>query len=231
MIEVIPAIMPKSFSDLSEKVSRVSSYASFIQIDLMDGKFVPEKTWPFFSYNDSDFNDLLNENKGLPEWEHVDYEVDLMTVMPDSDAFDWIQAGAKRIIIHVESTRELQKLIDEIRSEYGNPKESATAPEIGISAGNDTELSRFEEFIPSVDFVQCMGIARIGYQGEPFDNRVIERIKTLRQKFGELILSVDGGVTDMTAHALISAGANRLVSGSFIFGSGNIKEAMRTLAE
>lgn len=229
MIEVIPAIMPKSFSDVVEKVSRVAPFISSVQLDLMDGKFVPEKTWPYFSYNDSDFAALLSEDKGLPTWESIDYEIDLMSAVPESDVFDWIKIGARRVILHAESSDDILKLIGEIRNEFGNPKDSPTAPEIGIAANNDTPLTEWKNLIPLVDFVQCMGIAKIGYQGQPFDERVIERIKMLREKYPTLPISVDGAVNGDTAPRLVAAGANRLASGSYIFKSDSIKETIENL--
>jgi len=142
----------------------------------------------------------------LPEWDKVDYEIDLMSSAPESDVFDWIKAGAKRIVLHFESSKETPKLIKEIRAEYGSPRENPSAPEIGMSALNDTQISLWEDIIPLVDFVQLMGIRRIGYQGEPFDERVLERIKILKAKYPELVLSVDGAVSADTAPILIKAG-------------------------
>ncbi len=221
--------MPRNFRDLEEKVAGVSSYVSSVQIDLMDGKFVPQKTWPFFSYNDPDFAALLSENKGLPEWEKIDYEADLMTSSSDADLFDWIKIGVKRIILHVESTNELPKLIEEIRAEYGRPNKDPLAPEIGLAANNDTPLEIWEKHIPLVDFVQVMGIAKIGFQGEPFDERSLGRIRELRRNYPKLMISVDGGVNEERAVQLVRAGANRLVSGSYIFENGNMKAAIEGL--
>ena len=67
-----------------------------------------------------------------------------------------------------------------------------------------------------------MGIARIGFQGEPFDERVIEKIKEIKKHYPEMIVSVDGGVSLENAQALIEAGATRLVSGSAIFEDSDI---------
>lgn len=224
MIEVIPAIMPRNFKDLKEKVEKVSNYVSSVQLDLMDGKFVKEKTWPYFSYSDEDFAFLLKEQEGLPFWNKIDYEIDFMSSTPEADVFDWIKIGARRAIIHFESTGEFEKLVSEIRSEFGNPKENPLSPEIGIASSNSTPFSDWEKLIELVDFIQVMGIDRIGYQGEAFDERAIDRIKTLRSKFKELIISVDGGVNRETAPRLVESGANRLVSGSFIFDNPNTKE-------
>jgi len=221
--------MPKSFEDLALKVDSVAGFVSRVQIDVMDGKFVPERTWPYFSYHDSEFVAILSESAGLPLWDKIDYEVDLMVSTPETDVFDWIKAGVKRVILHIESTEELVKLIGEIRAEFGNPKESEFAPEIGIAANNDTSFEELEEFVSLADFIQVMGIARIGYQGEKFDERAISRITQLRKKFPGLIISVDGGVNNETAPRLVEAGASRLVSGSYLFKSLNIKEAIETL--
>jgi ribulose-phosphate 3-epimerase len=67
-----------------------------------------------------------------------------------------------------------------------------------------------------------MAIARIGYQGEPFDERCISNIMALKEKFVDLIISVDGGVNLETAPRLVDAGAERLVAGSAIFNTDDI---------
>ena len=74
-----------------------------------------------------------------------------------------------------------------------------------------------------------MGIAKIGYQGEPFDERAPEQINQLRVKYPNLAISVDGGVSLETAPLLKAAGANRLVAGSAIFGASDIALAIREL--
>ncbi len=223
MIEVIPAIMPKSFQDLTDKVTIVAPFITSIQLDPMDGKFVPETTWPYYSYKDPDFAALLSEEKGLPFWEKITYEVDLMSVTPETDTFDWLKAGVKRVILHLESSDEIEKLIGEIRNEFGTFTSDKAAPEIGIASLNSTPLKETEDLAPLVDFVQVMGIARIGFQGEPFDPSSIERIRALKLKFPNLVISVDGGVNGDSAPSLVKAGASRLVSGSYIFKSANIE--------
>ncbi|MDO8492778.1 MAG: hypothetical protein Q7S34_04010, partial [bacterium] len=163
--EIIPAIMPQSFSDLQEKVARVVAHVKTVQLDIMDGDFVPEKTWPYLG-DILDFQKLVKEDMGLPLWEKINYEVDLMVSVPDRDAFEWITAGASRIIIHIESHPEVKEIIARIRREFGRPQEMPTAPEVGVAMGNDTPIEQVYEFIPLVDFVQLMGIAEIGYQGQ-----------------------------------------------------------------
>ena len=74
-----------------------------------------------------------------------------------------------------------------------------------------------------------MGIEHPGSQAEPFDERVLSQIKSLREKYEELIISVDGSVNDKTAHLLRDAGASRLVVGSFLFDDFELEEKINYL--
>ncbi len=82
-----------------------------------------------------------------------------------------------------------------------------------------------------VDFVQCMGIAHIGFQGEPFDEQVLETIQELRQSYPEMDISIDGGVSVENLVDLQEAGANRFVSGSGIFDHGIPQENIEQFYE
>ena len=82
MSEIIPAIIPKSFSDLTEKLSLVTGLAPFVQIDVLDGKFTPERSWPNISAPDADFVKIIREEEEFPYWEEIDFEVDLMVADP-----------------------------------------------------------------------------------------------------------------------------------------------------
>ncbi len=227
-IEIIPAIMPRDFADLKSKVARVAPFVSYVQLDIMDGDFVPEKTWPYFG-EIMDFKKLQREEMGLPEWEKINYEIDLMVSSPDRDVFEWVTAGASRVILHLESHPNIKNIIEQLYQRYGRFGENETAPEIGLAIGVETPLSKVEPFIPLVNFIQQMGIENIGYQGEPFSEKVIARIKELRKKYPRIIISVDGGVDADSAPRLVEAGVTRLVSGSYIFNAVDIKEAIDTL--
>ncbi len=228
MIEIIPAIMPSDFADLSSKVARVAPFVSSVQLDIMDGDFVPEKTWPYHG-EIMDFKKLQREALGLPEWEKINYEIDLMVSSPDRDALEWIKIGASRIILHFESHPEIKSIIEKIRQEYGRKSDNYSAPEIGLAIGTEIPLEKIDSLIPLVDFVQQMGIEKIGYQGEAFSPKVIPRIKELRKKYPNLIISIDGAVNEETAPVLVSAGVTRLVSGSYVFNAVDIKQSIDTL--
>ncbi len=234
MIEIIPAILPKSFADLEQKMSLVAGLVPMVQIDITDGHFVPSKTWPHTSgavggngqYADRDFAAILSERGDFPFVEELDFEVDLMVANPENVWRDWIHAGAKRIIIHAESVKgfgsaehavNILELLRAIQKEIPS-RASLLHVEIGVAINPDTPNEILASLMDEIDFVQFMGIERIGFQGEKFDERVLSKISDLRTQFPNVTISVDGGVTSETAPKLVAAGANRLAVGSAIFG-------------
>lgn len=228
MIEIVPAILPLDFEELQEKLSIVCNQVPLVQIDVCDGVFVPRKNWPYVSFNpDSDFQNLLLENKGFPFWEKLDIEVDLMVSDPEEKMNDWITIGASRLIVHIESTKDITRLLKNFRDRFPKSNQALSDIEIGLALGLETSPLGLEPYLDEIDFVQCMGIAQIGYQGQAFDNRVIEMIKSVLKMDKEMIISVDGGVNLENASTLIRAGASRLVVGSAIFEATNPLETIR----
>lgn len=226
MIEIIPAIIPKNFRDLEKKMSQVSGVVPLVQIDILDGKLTPKPSWPYFdSKEDPDFIAIKKEEKDFPFWESLDFEVDLMVKSPENIWFDWIIAGAKRIIFHFESTEKIPELVEKFRIETVS-KESAMYVELGIALDIATPNEKIYPLIENIDFVQFMGIDKIGFQGQPFDERVLVKIQDFKKQYANMTVSVDGGVNLLSAPKLVSAGADRLVSGSAIFESGNIRETI-----
>lgn len=226
-MEIIPAIMPIDRTDLENKVSQVRGLVPLVQIDIMDGSFVPNKSWPYWNdgYSD-DFQEILNEDSGLPYWDEMDYEVDLMVSNPEAVIDDWIAAGVLRIIVHYESLKDPLAFFESLRQKFPKDGGSLLTIEIGLAIKTTTPIHHIFNLIEYVDFVQCMGIEKIGFQKQSFDDRVIGHIEALREAYPDLIISVDGGVNFDTAQELIEAGVDRLVSGSAIFESVNPLEAI-----
>lgn len=214
MAEIVPAIMPKDYADLQTKVGQVVSAVQSVQIDIMDGVFVPGQTWPFANPADTDFSALVKGDKGLPFWENVDYEFDLMIANPEEYISDFVALGASRIVIHLESLDDPLASLEHISDRYGK---GAGVIELLLAIGVQTHLDALAPLIPLISGLQMMGIAEIGKQGEPFVEEVVERVQQIKERYPELLVSVDGGVNDEYAGALVEAGADRLVSGSFIF--------------
>ena len=218
MVEIIPAIMPKDYEHLDEMMSLFVNVVPMVQLDIMDGKFVPARTWPY--PKDTHFDAIVAEEDGMPSWERINFEVDLMVSDPELVVSKWVSAGASRIIVHVESMKDFEA----IRSAV-----SEGLIELGLAINTATPLSAIDQYLPRVDFVQCMGIDKIGFQGQPFDERVLEHVRALRAKYPELPISIDGSVNMDTAKALVDAGATRLVSGSAILEAPDFTQAIAEL--
>ena len=233
MIEIIPAIMPDNYDDLLEKAGRVKGTVAYAQIDVMDGKFVPSVSWPYDKKGKSQFKSMIQDGVMLPFWDEISYEVDLMVTNPEQVVEDWVALGVRRIIVHIESTKKIKEISSILENRFSREEDFTGIPpiEFGVALGANTSFDAIYPYANDIDFVQFMGIKKIGYQGEPFNKEVVTRIENLRAQCPHLIISVDGGVNFETAPALIKAGSSRLVSGSTIFESADIRETIHKLKQ
>lgn len=232
MSEIIPAILPSNYEDLKDKISKVRGVVPLVQIDICDGVFVKSVTWPFNTPSpeegisnaelDSHFLNILNEKEGLPFWEDIDFELDLM-VHDAVQNFDiYTKLGPKRIIFHLEA-EEIQQNMEGFKNFLeGIDSYVRDVVEIGIAISPDMPTETIFPLVNHIDFVQVMGIDHEGLQSEGFDEKCLEHVKKLKEKFSDLIISVDGGVNLDTGAKLIDAGVDRLVAGSSIFNSHDI---------
>lgn len=201
---ILPAIIPRSLADLKDTLAKVS-FADSVQIDVVDGKFVENISWPY-------------EPAGEPleisqELSARNAEIDLMVADPINAGKKWLEAGAKALVFHVESLKpgEMEEAID-LRHDIKDFR-------LGLSLNNETPLESIYLYVGDIDFIQLMGIAAIGSQGQPFDPRVLERIIALRTLYTSIDISIDGGVSAETIGELRKAGADRFVVGSAILKS------------
>lgn len=219
MIEIIPAIMPKNFSDLEEHTKKVSGHVPLVQIDIMDGIFVSGKTWPYSKGGDKEFDRISKKEEKLPYDDTLDYEIDLMVSEPEHVIEDWMHVGVSRIIVHLESTKHMSNIIADVAAHVTRASdEGLEVVSLGIAINTTTPVEFIDLYADGIDFVQCMGISEVGKQGQAFDERVFKQLQSLRENHPELALSVDGAVHLDNASDLVDAGADRLVSGSEIFG-------------
>jgi len=218
-------------------MSAVKGIAKLVQIDVCDGRFVPSKSWPYVGDYENHFETITEESEGFPFWDSMDFEVDLMIKNPEDSVEKWIKAGAKGIVLHIESSSKILDLVKDIRKTYGYYGDSLVNVEIGIALNIDTPSEVLCDFLKPntqgktlADFVQFMGIKKIGYQGQEFDEKVFDKISDLRKKYPDIKISVDGGVSFDNYQVLIKAGANKLVSGSAVYESENIKQAVEEMS-
>lgn len=207
MIKVLPAIIPINKIQLEEEIKKVSSFADLVQVDISDGTFAPVKTWPYNGRDTEYFENLKNQNDGWPKWEDVDIELHLMVSHPENMLNEWISTGISTVVAHIEATTDFQKVIDTCRE---------NSVSVGVAIKPSTDISKIENFVSQVDFIQVMGSDNIGRHGIELENIAVDTIKELRSKFPERIIAIDIGVNEDTAETLVNAGANKLISGSAI---------------
>ncbi|NQV00726.1 MAG: ribulose-phosphate 3-epimerase [Parcubacteria group bacterium] len=206
MIQIIPTIIAKDFEELQEKIRKVEPYVDWIQLDVMDNKFVDNITWN----QPSDLKDLKTDSN---------LEVHLMIQNPEDYINNWIESGVKRIIFHYESTDKHKEIIEKIKqADLG----------VGIAINPETSIEVIDNFIEELDLVLIMTV-HPGFGNQDFLKQTLGKIKELRGKDENVNIEVDGGIDLEIAPKVIQAGANLLAIGSAIFKSENIKKTIEDL--
>lgn len=225
-----PHILPTNTCppDLSELVRRTEAFSRFapeIQLDIADGEFAPVVSWP---YREGQWEELeqLALGEGLPFHETLGYEAHLMVQEPREIGGLLAKAGCRRLVFHIEAMSASQAVQD-MFTEW----KAAGAKEVGVSLLIDTPLESVDEIIGLCDVVQLMSIPRIGAQGQPFDERALSRVEELHAKYPDMMVAVDGGISESNIELLVRAGANRLCVGSAISNAMNSETAFFTLHE
>ncbi len=213
MPEIIPAIIAKDITELETKLYAVDGLVSWAQIDVMDGVFTHQKSW-----NTPQELDDINVS--------INLEAHLMIQNPEKAIDAWIASKVRRIIVHYESTTP-----DSIESTV--KKIQNAGKEAGVVLKLQTPLWVLDFLMEkvSLDVVQLMGIDEIGAYGHPFNEKTIEHIRDLRNKYPDVHISIDGGVSLENAQKILDAGADRLVIGSALFKSENIADALKLFAK
>ncbi len=203
-VKVSPSILSADFSRLGEEVQKLSnSGADYIHIDVMDGQFTENITIgsPVISN--------LKNHSSLP------FDIHLMIENVEDHVESFVNAGADILTFHHEAAKNSRELIKKIRS---------MGVKVGISIVPSTKVSAIADLIPEVDLVLIMTV-NPGYAGQKFLYSQLSKISAVRdiiEKAGKDIdLSVDGGIDKNTAKLCVEAGANILVSGSYIFSEKN----------
>ena len=207
MVQIIPAILTNSPEEFEKMIRLIEPYSPKAHLDIGDGVFVPNETV-----------------KGYSELELVStslrFDVHLMVKNPLSQLAHWNKEKADRFIVHVES-EDITAAIKEVRSMGKN---------VGLALNPDTPISSIEPFVNIVDFVQFMTV-NPGFQGRDFLDHIVEKIRSFRNKYPKVTIAVDGGINPTTAKSVIEAGADILISGSFILKSGSVGKAIEELKE
>jgi len=212
-IEISPSILSADLGRINEELKDMEDIgADRVHFDVMDGHFVNNLTFgaPF----------LKKLQTKLP------IEIHLMVENPEQYFEDYANSlpGGRKpnkdvILVHAEVCDHLHGTIQKIKS-YGF--------KAGVVLNPATSLVLIEEIVDDLDQVLIMSV-NPGYSGQQFIDLVLHKIFELREALPDLDIEVDGGINSSTCRQVVEAGANILVSGSYLFGADDRKKAIKLL--
>jgi ribulose-phosphate 3-epimerase len=215
VIEISPSILSADFKFLDEDIKDIiNAGVKYLHFDVMDGQFVKNISFG------------IPVLKSLKEGYYpLIFDVHLMIIDPEKYLEDFIKAGADIVTIHYEAVKEE----DIIRlSEFAHK----LGTKFGLSIKPKTEVSKIKPFLKYLDLVLVMSVEP-GFGGQSFIESSCEKISELKKVKEEnkyqYLIEVDGGINDKTSKKAKKAGAEILVSGSYIFKSTNRKEKIESL--
>lgn len=192
-MKIIPAVLAERKDDFLSFMKQAEQFADYVQIDLMDGIFVPSRSVPA-----SIINDLATS---------VDFELHLMVKHPSSYMSAVKHPRMKRVIYHVESEVKHDSFVRQLT-------EQGIVP--GIAIKPETPLTHFQNLVDGVGTLMFMTVDP-GFYGSPFKASVIEKIGETRARFPDVLIGVDGGVSLDNLHLFLDAGVDYVCVGSRIF--------------
>ena len=211
-IKIAPSVLAADFANLQRDIEMINeSNADWFHIDVMDGHFVPN-----ISYG-------MPVIKAIKKYAKKPLDVHLMIEKPERYIEEFAKIGADIITVHYESTTHLHRTLTQIED---------AGCKAGIVLNLTTPVSVLDDILPKCYMVLLMSI-NPGFGGQSFIENTYKKVETLKSMItsrgSETKIEIDGGVTSENARALIDAGADVLVAGSFVFKSSNPIETIAAL--
>jgi ribulose-phosphate 3-epimerase len=200
MIGIVPSVLSADFTRLGDQVREAEvAGAQRIQVDVMDGHFVPNITMGPMIVN------AVRQCTTLP------VEAHLMISNPEQYIEEFAKAGADFIIVHQEASPHLHRLIQQIK---------AAGKMAGVALNPSTPVIMLEDILSMLDMALIMTV-NPGFGGQEFIPETLLKIKRLREMIDEQELDcdveVDGGIHETVVPLVVQAGANLLVAGSAVY--------------
>lgn len=213
---VAPSILSADFGHIQEEVAKVEAAgAAFIHLDVMDGAFVPNKTFG------PELVETIKDSCGS-----MVKDTHLMVFNPHEVAKGFAEAGSDLITFHYEAYEDDASRLSCIQTILG------LGCKVGMSIKPMTPPEVLVPFLPLLDLVLVMSVEP-GKGGQSFMPESLQKLAFLRkeiQKCGKFVyLEVDGGINDKTAPLVVDAGADVLVAGSYLYGHDDYAERIRGL--
>jgi ribulose-phosphate 3-epimerase len=191
--KVVPAILAQDIKTLETLVRQSEQFASYVQFDFMDGKFVPSISISC---------EMLNGLSMKFCW-----EAHLMVENPESCFKVLSEAGAQRVVFHFEATTSPREVISQARD---------LALGVGIAINPETPVSAIVSLIPEVDHVLLLSV-NPGYYGSKYIPEVLDKVAELRSIDPDIDIGIDGGVKESNITHIASVGIDVICVGSAIF--------------